>query len=163
MFSFTFPVFNMRASRWLFLTLALSLAFGSANNAFSEVYQWKDSKGVVHFADRPVSTDPQVVKEVVVPSPNLANAFKPNPNIREAEEAQTPEQASGATGAVQQPPPSNGIAAKSKDSCQAKVAAYKASKACFDACAKPNGGSGMNTAGCGHCVDQPMPQCWSRN
>lgn len=105
----------MRASLGIFVwTLALSLFFGVTNDALSEVYRWKDSKGVIHFSDQPISTDPQVAKEVRVPRPNLANAFK-------------------------------------------------ASQACFAACAKPNGASGTNTAGCGHCAEQPMPQCWSRN
>ena len=154
----------MRASRGIFVwTLALSLFFGITNDALSEVYRWKDSKGVIHFSDQPISTDPQVAKEVRVPRPNLANAFKPNPNTSAAEEAEGPSEAPMTYSPLQSPPPSNGVAAKSKASCEAKVAAFKASQACFAACAKPNGGSGTNTAGCGHCAEQPMPQCWSRN
>ncbi len=152
----------MRVSRWIYLTLALSLVFGSASDALAEVYSWKDSKGVVHFGDRPVSTDPTVVKEVVVPKPNLANAFKPDPKTLQAGETPTPPDLSEVSGGAPQPPPNRGAAAKSKASCEAKVAAYQESKACFADCAKPNRFSGTNTAACGHCVEQPMPQCWSR-
>lgn len=152
----------MRASPWIYLTLALSLvAFGGASDALAEVYRWKDSKGVVHFGDRPVSTDPRVVQEVAVPKPNLANAFKPDPNAVTAVESPPP--APNPVNASQPPTEDLGIAAKSRTSCEAKVAAYKASKVCFARCSKANAQGGTNTAACGHCTEQTMPQCWSRN
>lgn len=165
----------MRASRWIFLTLALSLALGSASDAFSEVYRWKDSQGKVHFSDQPISKDPKVVKEVVVPSPNLANAFKPKPNApASGMEVSVGTEAGGSPAAPIQPQTSQrplGVTAKSNESCRLKMAAYQASKACFDACGKSigtngsgasitsAGRSGRNNAGCEHCVDHPMPQC----
>lgn len=68
----------MGAARWVYVSLAIALAFASSG-ALSEVYRWKDSNGKLHFGDRPDSTDPQVVKEVIVPSPNLATGLKGMP------------------------------------------------------------------------------------
>ncbi len=158
----------MGAARWVCFSLAVALAFGSSG-AFAEVYRWKDSSGKVHFGDRPDSTDPKVVKEVVVPSPNLAAGFKGPPSTTavgpakaDSGEATTvPAAPAGAAeGSKPKPAPQRGIAAQSKDSCQAKVAAFRASRACFGACGSTNGRFGTrNNAGCEHCVEQPMPNC----
>jgi hypothetical protein len=158
----------MGAARWVHFSLAVALAFGSSG-ALAEVYRWKDSSGKVHFGDRPHSTDPQVVKEVVVPLPNLADGFKGTPSTtgggqtKAVSDAGEPIPAApvGATeGPKPKPAPKRGLAAQSKDSCQAKVAAYRASRACFGACGTTNGRFGTrNNAGCEHCVEQPMPNC----
>lgn len=158
----------MGAARWVCFSLAVALAFGSSG-ALSEVYRWKDSSGKVHFGDRPDSTDPQVVKEVVVPSPNLAAGFKGTPPTTvgdqtkavSGEETTIPAAPVGATeGSKPKSAPKRGIATQSKDSCQAKVAAFLASRACFGACGSTNGRFGTrNNAGCEHCVEQPMPNC----
>jgi hypothetical protein len=158
----------MSSFRWVFLTQALALLLGSGGNALSEVYRWKDSNGVVHFGDQPVSTNPERVKQVIVPGPNLAKAFEAKTNTPVADpavpdmegETDVPANPLGAVGSAQNPASRLSGAARSKDSCQAKVAAYKASKACFDSCGRPNGNmNGRNNAGCEHCVDQPMPNC----
>lgn len=160
-------VINMGAALWGVFSLVLALAFGSGG-AFAEVYRWKDSNGKVHFGDRPDSTDPKVVKEVVVPSPNLAVGFKGSPPSTSNGPARTdstaettiPAAPAGtAEGSKPKPAPQRGIAAKSRDSCQAKVAAFQASRACFGACGSTNGSLGRNNAGCEHCVEQPMPNC----
>lgn len=145
----------MRVFRWPVLTFAFALILGGGGNALSEVYRWKDSSGTVHFGDQPVSTDPQEVKEVVVPAPNLAGAFKARPIPPESEPAALD------TGSVIPVPAKKlGFAAKSKDSCQAKTAAFEASRACFDACGRyNNSGGGRNNTGCDQCIDQPMPHC----
>jgi hypothetical protein len=129
------PVVNMGAARWVYFSLAVSLLFGSGG-ALSEVYRWKDSSGKVHFGDRPDSTDPKVVKEVVVPSP-LGTA----------------------EGSQPLPAPKLGFAAQSQDSCKAKKAAYTASRACFVACGRPIFRRGQDNTGCEYCDDQPMPNC----
>ncbi|MBT9463821.1 DUF4124 domain-containing protein [Hydrogenophaga sp.] len=158
----------MGAARWVCFSLAIALAFGSSG-ALSEVYRWKDSNGKVHFGDRPDSTDPQVVKEVIVPSPNLATGLKGMPSTTAGgkpkavagEETTVPAAPVGAAeGSRPKSAPKRGIAEQSKDSCQAKVAAFRASRACFDACGSTNGRFGTrNNAGCEHCVEQPMPSC----
>jgi hypothetical protein len=160
----------MRAASWIFLALALSLAIGSAGDALSEVYRWKDSKGVVHFGDRPISTDPRVVKEVVVPRPNLADAFKPQPTEPPVGPVESQPESSGnnpptdpslAQDSNQKPKQlEKGVAAQDEASCEAKLAAYQASLACFDACGTFNGSfSGRNNAGCEHCNEQTRPRC----
>lgn len=158
---------NMCAARWVYFSLAIALTFGSSG-ALSEVYRWKDSSGKVHFGDRPDSTDPQVVKEVVVPSPNLATGFKGMPPttvggqpkaVLDGKTTVPAAPVGAAEGTKPKSAPKRGIAAQGKDSCQAKVAAFRASRACFGACGSTNGSLGRNNAGCEHCVEQPMPNC----
>lgn len=158
----------MGAARWVCFSLAIALAFASSG-ALSEVYRWKDSNGKVHFGDRPDSTDPQVVKEVIVPSPNLATGLKGmppttvggKPKAVAGEEPTVPAAPVGAAeGSRPKAAPKRGIAEQSKDSCQARVAAFRASRACFGACGSTNGRFGTrNNAGCEHCVEQPTPNC----
>jgi len=158
----------MGAARWVCFSFVLAMVFGSSS-ALSEVYRWKDSNGKVHFGDRPDSTDPKVVKEVVVPSPNLAAGFKGAPpttasgqtKAASGEETTVPAApVETAEGSKPKPAPKRGLAAQSKDSCQAKVAAFRASRECFGACGSTNGRFGTrNNAGCEHCVEQPMPNC----
>jgi hypothetical protein len=156
----------MGAARWVYFSLAVSLVFGSSG-ALSEVYRWKDSSGKVHFGDRPDSTDPQVVKEVVVPSPNLATGFKGTPSTTSvgptkaiSGDETTPAVSLGAEeGSKPMPAPKRGFAAQSQDSCKAQKAAYKASRACFVACGRPIFGRGQDNTGCEYCDDQPMPNC----
>lgn len=145
------------------------LAAVVSGSVLAEVYRWADSNGTVHFGDRPHSTDPKVVKEVAVPRPNLVEGFKGS--TAAAISGQTDADAIGdnATPAAPMPAasgprvnalPKRGFAEQSKASCQAKVTAYRASKACFDECGRQNGNmSGRNNAGCEHCVDLPMPNC----
>jgi hypothetical protein len=154
-------VFYMHAYRWIILTLALLC--GASGIAHSEVYRWKDSAGRIHFGDQPMSTDPQVVQKVEVPSTNLAKPFEPsakppaiNP-VERSDEGQATIPLSPMP-IVAGPKKLTGVAA-SQATCQAKVQAYKASTACFDACGRPNGRGGRNTAGCEYCGDQPMPSC----
>jgi hypothetical protein len=132
------------------------------------VYRWKDSNGKVHFGDRPNSTDPKVVKEVLVPSPNLAKGFKGTPSTTSAgpttavsgDENTTPAvPLESAESAKPIPAPKRGFAAQSQESCKAKKAAYTASRACFVACGRPIFGRGHDNTGCEHCDDQPMPNC----
>jgi hypothetical protein len=161
---------NMRPSHWISFTFALVGVLTAATQAHSEVYRWKDSQGKVHFSDQPISTDPGVVREVVVPSPNVANAFKPRPN-NAARTAEVPVDAgvssdSGDSAKPQDALRPRGVAANSQESCRQKRAAYEASRACFDACGSNNGtdlwggrNSGRNNAGCEHCGEQPMPHC----
>jgi hypothetical protein len=164
---------NMRPSHWISLAFALVGVFTAATQAHSEVYRWKDDQGKVHFSDQPISTDLQVVKEVVVPSSNVVKAFKPKPKP-----AARAEKAPVDTGVSDDPSESDepqgslrprGVAANSQESCRQKWAEYEASRACFDACGRNNGldvwrdgrggGSGRNNAGCEHCDEQPMPPC----
>ncbi|WP_419472299.1 DUF4124 domain-containing protein [Hydrogenophaga sp.] len=160
-------VINMGAARWVCFSLVVALAFGSGG-AVAEVYRWKDSSGKVHFGDRPNSTDPKVVKAVVVPRPNLAEGFKGAPPTTaggqtkavSGQETNAPADPLATAGAPKpKPTPKRGLAAQSKDSCQAKVAAYLASTECFGACGSTNGSLGRNNAGCEHCVEQPTPNC----
>lgn len=138
-------------------------------SVFAEVYRWTDSNGRVHFGDRPHSTDPKVVKDMVVPRPNLAEGFKGSPAAAPAGPTDAGAIADNKSPAAPTPAasspqinasPKRGFAEQGKASCQAKVAAYRASKACFDECGRQNGRlSGRNNAGCEHCVDLPMPNC----
>jgi hypothetical protein len=155
----------MVAARWVCFSLATVLACGSSG-ALSEVYRWKDRNGKVHFGDRPDSTDPKVVKEVVVPSPNLAAGFKATPPLAPVGPANAV--VDGATDIPAAPAPESfdpkrgpkrGFAAQSQASCEAKKAAYKTSRACFVACGRPIFGRGHDNTGCEHCDDQPMPNC----
>ncbi len=139
---------NMDVTRWICLTLALVLGTGTA---YSEVYRWKDSNGVVHFGDRPHSTDPRVAKEVVVPRTNLTQGFKDTPTATAGKPAkvgsgiETNVPANPSTmveGAKPKPAPQRGFAAQSQESCQAKKAAYRVSRACFVACGRPIVGRG---------------------
>lgn len=159
------------AFRGFFFTLALALLLGHARESLAEIYRWTDRHGKVHFSDQPVSTDPQVVHKLTVPQPNLARAFRPSPNIlgdgppepAGSGEASAPDSSSGSIDPAPKPGSGGGVAARSKESCQAKVAAYRESRACFSACAQPLRGGGTSTARCGHCVEQPMPPCWYRH
>lgn len=158
----------MGAAHWVCFSLAIALVFGSGS-ALSEVYRWTDSSGKVHFGDRPDSTDPKVVKEVVVPSPNLATGLKGMPPTtaggptKPAPKGDATTPAAPVKTAESAKPtsvPQRGVAVQSKDSCQAKVAAFRASVACFGACGKTNSSFGTrNNAGCEQCVEQPMPNC----
>lgn len=157
----------MGAARWVYFSLAVSLLFG-CGGALAEVYRWKDSSGKVHFGDRPNSTDPQVVKEVVVPSPNLAKGFKGTPSTTSVgptkatsvDETTTPAvPLEAAEGSRPKPAPKVGFAAQSQDSCKAQKAAYTASRACFVACGRPIFRRGQDNTGCEYCDDQPMPNC----
>ncbi len=162
-----FPMLNMCVARCVNCLLAIALALGSSG-ALSEVYRWKDSSGTVHFGDRPDSTNPGVAKEVVVPSPNLATGFKgvpptsadgQNKAVSNGKITTPAGQVGAAAAPTSTTAPKRGIAAQSKDSCQAKVEAFRASTECFGACGSTNGSLGRNNAGCQHCVDQPMPNC----
>lgn len=156
----------MTAFRGNWIALALTLGLG-CSSAFSEVYRWTDSKGRVHFGDRPDAADPQAAQKVVVPRANLVPGFKgtaaaPPAGPTDAVtggETTVPANPSGAAASAKPKPTPRGFAAQSKHSCEAKVAAYRASKACFDACGRNNGNENRNNAGCGHCEDQPMPSC----
>jgi hypothetical protein len=159
----------MGAARWVCFAFVVAMAFGTGA-ALAEVYRWKDSSGKVHFGDRPDSTDPKVVKEVLVPRPNLAEGFKgapPTPAGGQTKAVSGDENTAPADPEITaetpkpkpKPTPKRGLAAQSKDSCQAKVAAYVASRQCFGACGSTNGSLGRNNAGCEHCVEQPMPNC----
>lgn len=153
-------VINMSAARWACFSLAAALAFGSGSSALGdEVYRWKDSSGKVHFGDRPPdATDPQAVKKVAVPSPNLAAGFKDTPADTADAPGKPKPEAEISAPALPKPIPKRGVAAQSKDSCEAKVAAFRASHACFAACGRPSGRA-RNNAGCEHCEEQPMPNC----
>jgi Domain of unknown function (DUF4124) len=154
----------MSTFRWIWLALALGLG---SSSAFSEVYRWTDSRGKVHFGDRPDANDPQAAQEVVVPRANVVPGFKGTPAAPPAGptdavtggEARVPANPSGAAVSAKPKPAPRGFAAQSKDSCKKKVDAYRASKACFDACGRTNGNGNRNNAGCEHCEDQPMPNC----
>lgn len=150
----------MSAARWVCFSLAAALAFGSGSSALAdEVYRWKDSSGKVHFGDRPpAAADPKTVKKVTVPSPNLTESFKDAPPATSDAPGKRKPEGEMAAPATPQPQPKRGMAAQSQDSCAAKVAAFQASYACFEACGKPIKGA-RNNAGCGHCTDQPMPNC----
>lgn len=158
----------MGAARWVCFSFVVAMAFGTGG-ALAEVYRWKDSSGKVHFGDRPDSTDPKVVKEVVVPRPNLAEGFKgappttadgPPKAVSRDEIAVPADPLATADAPKPKPAPKRGLAAQSKDSCQAKVAAFVASRECFGACGSTNGRFGTrNNAGCEHCVEQPRPNC----
>ena len=157
----------MGAARWVYFSLAAALVLGSSS-ALSEVYRWKDSSGKVHFGDRPDSTDPRVVKEVVVPSPNLATGFKGTPSTTSVDPTKAVSGSEtlvpvnplrAADGSDPKPAPKPGFAAQSKDSCEAKKVAYKASRACFVACGRPIYRRGQDNTGCEYCDDQPMPNC----
>jgi hypothetical protein len=153
----------MGAARWVYVSLAVALVFGSSG-ALSEVYRWKDSNGKVHFGDRPDSTDPQVVKEVVVPTPNLAKGFTGTPSTTSVAPTKTISSGEGTvpavpTRAAQGPKSKPGFAAQSQDLSKAQKAAYRASRACFVACGRPIFGRGQDNTGCEHCNDQPMPNC----
>lgn len=142
---------------WIF-SLAAALAFGGSS-AFAQVYSWKDSSGKVHFGDRPpVAADPKTVKKVTVSSPNLTESFKDAPPAASDAPGKRKPEGEMAAPATPQPLPKRGLAAQSQDSCAAKVAAFQASYACFEACGKPIRGA-RNNAGCGHCTDEPMPNC----
>ncbi|HMN94754.1 MAG TPA: DUF4124 domain-containing protein [Hydrogenophaga sp.] len=157
----------MGAAHWFRGALALALVFGSGL-AVSDVYRWTDENGVVHFGDRPHSTDPKAVNKVTVPRPNLAEGYKPPLNRRAVEppgvhvEAEGKAPSAPAQAAAPPPvaaPPGRGFAEHNKTNCQAKKAAFAASEACFRACGKIMGGGFMNNSGCDHCVDQPEPRC----
>lgn len=158
----------MGAARWVCFSFVVAMVFGTGG-ALAEVYRWKDSSGKVHFGDRPDSTDPKVVKEVVVPRPNLAEGFKgapptttdgPTKAVSREETPAPSDPLATAEAPKPKPVPKRGLAAQSKDSCQAKVAAYVASRECFGACGSTNGRFGTrNNAGCEHCVEQPRPNC----
>ena len=157
----------MKAAHWV--TLLLSLAFAwSGGAAHAEVYRWKDSKGQVHFGDRPDPSSPGA-KKVVVPRPNLAKGLEiPPPTTSTGSTKADPDdettKATVPAETVEKPKPvplpKRGFAAQRQDSCQAKWAAFDASAACFGACGKSiGGGRTRNNAGCEHCDEAPMPNC----
>jgi len=142
-------------------SLVMALVVGGSV-AHAEVYRWKDSSGQVHFGDRPDATS-RGVQKVVVPRPNLAEGFEVTPPTTSASPTQAQPIPSGVPEAVvpkPEPVPKLGVAARRKDSCKAKWAAFEASAACFGACGKNNGGGKTrNNAGCEHCDEAPMPNC----
>lgn len=157
----------MGAARWVRLSLALALAVGGGSVQSDEVYRWKDSKGQVHFGDRPDANGSHGAKKVVVPRPNLAKGLERPPPTAPAGSDPGASGGEAATPAVPpvaaerppaQPAAKRGFAAQRQDSCQAKWAAFWDSAACFGACGKTSG-LVRNNAGCEHCSEQPMPGC----
>jgi hypothetical protein len=158
----------MTTFRSIFLTLWWVL-LTTAGAAHAEVYRWKDSAGVVHFGDRPTSTDPRAVQQVDVPPANVAEPFKARPAAlppapasgNDGGDAKT--QADNPAGPIDTANaptrPLSGVA-KRQASCAAQKSAFQASQACFAACGTDNGNlHGRNNARCGHCADLPTPHC----
>ena len=158
----------MGAAHWFRGALALGIFFGSGH-AVSDVYRWTDEHGVVHFGDRPHSTDPKAVNKVTVTRPNLAEGYKPPLNPQAAEPPGSPVEAeqkapsvpaqTAAPPPMPTPLPGRGFAEHYKASCQARKAAFAASVACFSACGKTLLRDIRNNAGCDHWVDLPEPRC----
>ena len=132
----------------------------SGHAAQAEVYRWVDANGRTHLDDRrPAKDIPSGVEAVKLRRGNMVDRFQ----IRPVESAPMPDVQTQPI-VLTLPGPvkkATGVVA-SQAACAAKVQAFEAARACFDACGFANDGrygSTRNNSNCGHCTDVPMPNC----
>jgi Domain of unknown function (DUF4124) len=152
------PAFRIRIAMRLALTLALAAGAALAGAAHAvEVYKWKDSKGVVHYGDRPASG---VAASVV-------NARDDEVDPDDAERAR--QRLSGSQEPLDEypqedePPPSRmkhraSPRTPAPSGCAAAWQRYDAAQACFDR-HRVAGGKGVTTGGTIVCKELPQPNC----
>ena len=136
------------------LALVAAAALCSAANAV-DVYKWKDSKGVVHYGDRPASG--VAATTLNVPANDLTPEDEAAANERlEQARAKLAEPTSGGDQPVAPTQPS----AKKEPSynCTEAWHRYEASQACYASHRTANG-KGLSPAGVAGCVPVLQPAC----
>jgi hypothetical protein len=136
------------------LALALVAAAALAGPAHAvDVYKWTDSKGVVHYGDRPASG--AAASTVRVPGGGNSNADKAaaeaslDADREKLAEIDDEDAYGGRSGTVQRPVES---------SCAASWRRYDSAQACFNA-HRVAGGKGVTGSGAVYCREVPQPGC----
>ena len=136
--------------------LALPIAALCVSAHAVDVYKWTDSKGVVHYGDRPASG--AAASTVSVPggggsAEEQAAAEASLDAAREKITEPTSPVASHRYRARAQP-----VQQTAASTCAAAWARYAAAQACFDA-HRAAGGKGVNRIGMAVCTEMPQPGC----
>ena len=138
----------------LALTLALLAATALAGAAHAvDVYKWKDSKGVVHYGDRPASGAAASVVN--------ARDDKVDPDDAERARQRLSDVQDGSQEDVEDEPdqPRHSVARKpAPTGCAAAWQRYDAAQACFNA-NRAAGGKGVNATGAFVCKEVAQPSC----
>ena len=136
------------------LLLAFTTVLALAGTAQAvDVYKWKDSKGVVHYGDRPASGI--AAKPVSMPDDALSAEEETAANER-LERAR--EKLAEATPDDDPPPVAPKRAKVVSASCTEDWQRYDAAQACYASHRMPNG-KGVSTAGLAICRPMPQPTC----
>ena len=138
--------------------LALTASLALAGTAFAvDVYKWKDSKGVVHYGDRPasgVAAAPVSVRDDALSPEDEAAAEERLERARE-KLAESPDDDDDAPVAPPPPPPRKKQATYD---CTESWHRYDAAQACYASHRNPNG-KGVSAAGMALCRPMPQPSC----
>ncbi len=135
---------------------ALALVFATlcAGAHAVDVYKWTDSKGVVHYSDRPAS------------GADVSTVSVPGGGGSPEEQAAAEAKLDAAREKLAEPAASNGrhrsraqpVQKPAESSCAAAWRQYDAAQACFDA-HRAAGGKGVSDSGSAVCRDMPQPGC----
>ena len=136
-------------------TFALAIAIALCASAHAvDVYKWTDSKGVVHYGDRPASG--VAASTVSVPggggSPEEQAAAEASLEAAREKLAE-PTYPTGRYRSRVQP-----VQKPAETTCAAAWRQYDAAQACFDA-NRAAGGKGVSSRGTVVCKDVPQPSC----
>ena len=141
----------------LILALVASAALAGAAHAV-DVYKWKDSKGVVHYGDRPASG--------VAASLVSARDDKVDPDDTERARQRVSDVQDGTQDGTQdeesededEEPRHTAARRPAPTGCAAAWQRYDAAQACFSA-NRAAGGKGVSTNGAAVCKEVAQPSC----
>jgi hypothetical protein len=140
--------------------VALSFAVGLAlaGTAFAvDVYKWKDSKGVVHYGDRPASGVAAATISVHDDAPSPEDEAAANERLEQAH-AKLAESSDDDDAPVAPPPPPPPRKKQASYDCTESWHRYEAAQACYASHRNPNG-KGVSPAGMALCRPMPEPSC----
>ena len=138
------------------LVLAAGLAL--AGTAFAiDVYKWKDSKGVVHYGDRPASGVAAATVSVHDDALSPEDEAAANERLERAREKLAETTPDDDDAPVPPPPPAPRRKQASYD-CAESWHRYEAAQACYASHRNPNG-KGVSPAGMALCRPLPQPSC----
>lgn len=120
-----------------------------------EIYKWKDSKGVVHYGDRPASGAAASLVNARDDKVDPDDAERARQRLSDAQDGQGDEPE-----ADDEPVAPHRTTARkpAPSSCAAAWQRYDAAQACFNA-NRVAGGKGVSTTGAIVCKEMPQPGC----
>ena len=139
------------------LASALVLAAALCGSAHAvDVYKWKDSKGVVHYGDRPASGAAASLVNARDDKVDPDDAERARQRLSDAQDGQDDE---SDTEEVEPEEPRQSTAHKhALSTCAAAWQRYDAAQACFNA-NRVAGGKGVTANGSYFCKEVPQPSC----
>ena len=143
----------MRLAIPIALLAAATLA-GAAHAV--DVYKWKDSKGVVHYGDRPASGAAASVVTARDDRVDPDDVERAKQRLSDAQDnlGQTADEE------IDEPPPVRHAPARpaATTDCPTLWHRYAAAQACYDA-HRVSGGKGVTAGGSAVCKEVPQPSC----